>query len=108
MQVRVRRPDVLKFLLQDRRFPRSFFHAVCEVETCLQDLPRNDAPLRLITQLQRLVSESKPGRLTQAELHQFIDKLQAHLAEVHDQISATYFSAAMPAVLGSSATQEMT
>jgi uncharacterized alpha-E superfamily protein len=92
MQVRVRRPDVLKFLFQDKSFPRSFYHSVCEVESCLQDLPRNDAPLRLITQLQRMVSESKPERLTQAELHRYIDDLQARLAEVHDQISATYFS----------------
>jgi uncharacterized alpha-E superfamily protein len=96
-QVPVRRPDVLKFLFQDKRFPRAFYHTVCEVESCLRDLPRNDAPLRLITQLQRTVSESKPERLSQAELHQYIDELQAHLAEVHDQISATYFSAAVPA-----------
>lgn len=97
MQVRVRRPDVLKFLFQDRRFPRAFYHAVCEVESCLRDLPRNDAPLRLITQLQRLVLDSKPEHLSQEELHQYVDELQAHLAEVHDQISATYFSTAVPA-----------
>ena len=97
MQVRVRRPDVLRFLFQDRRFPRAFYHTVCEVESCLRDLPRNDAPLRLITQLQRLVSDSKPERLSQAELHQYVDELQAHLAEVHDQISSTYFSTAVPA-----------
>ena len=98
MQVGVRRPDVLKFLFQDKRFPRSFYHTVCEVESCLQDLPRNDAPLRLIAQLQRMVSESKPERLSQSELHHYIDELQARLAEVHDQISATYFSAAVPAM----------
>ncbi|MEJ2552725.1 MAG: alpha-E domain-containing protein [Gammaproteobacteria bacterium] len=97
MQVRVRRPDVLRFLIQDRRFPRAFYHTVCEVESCLRDLPRNDAPLRLITQLQRLVSDSKPERLNPVELHHFMDELQAHLAEVHDQISATYFSTALPA-----------
>jgi uncharacterized alpha-E superfamily protein len=83
MQVRVRRPDVLRFLIQDRRFPRAFYHTVCEVESCLRDLPRNDAP--------------KPERLNPVELHHFMDELQAHLAEVHDQISATYFSTALPA-----------
>ena len=97
MQVRVRRPDVLKFLFQDKRFPRAFYHAICEVESCLRDLPRNDGPLRLITQLQRLVSDSKPERLSQVELHRYVDELQAHLAEIHDQISATYFSVALPA-----------
>lgn len=99
MQVRVRPPDVLKFLFQERRFPRSFYHCISQVEGCLQDLPRNDAPLRHITQLQRIVSESKPERLTQAELHQYIDELQAHLAAVHDQISATYFAITVPATI---------
>jgi hypothetical protein len=31
------------------------------------------------------------------ELHRYVDELQAHLAEIHDQISATYFSVALPA-----------
>lgn len=97
MQVRVRRPDVLKFLFQDQRFPRSFYHCLCEVESCLQDLPRNDAPLRLVVQLQRMVLEAKPERLGQEELHQFIDDVQARLAGVHDQIAATYFGVAAPA-----------
>jgi uncharacterized alpha-E superfamily protein len=93
MQVRVRRPDVLKFLFQDRRFPRSFYHAISEVEGSLRDLPRNDAPLRLITKLQRVVSDAEPERLSQTELHQFIDELQAQLAEIHDQITTGYFLA---------------
>jgi len=97
MQVRVRRPDVLKFLFQDQRFPRSFYHALCEVESCLQDLQRNDAPLRQLAQLQRLVLDAKPERLDQAELHQFIDDMQAQLGEVHDQIAATYFGVTTPA-----------
>ncbi len=97
MQVRVRRPDVLKFLFQDKRFPRALYHTLCEVESCLRDLPRNDGPLRLITQLQRMVSDSRPERLSQTELHRYVDELQAHLAEIHDQISATYFSVALPA-----------
>jgi len=103
MQVRVRRPDVLKFLFQDRRFPRSFYHSICEVESCLQDLPRNDAPLRQVAQLQRMVTDAKPGRLSQDDLHQFIDELQASLAGVHDQIAATYFELTVPAPLSAAA-----
>ncbi len=92
MQVRVRRPDVLRFLFKDARFPRAFYHTVCEVENCLQDLPRNDASLRLVVQLQRLVSDSHPEALSQSELHDFIDELQLRLAEINDQITATYFA----------------
>jgi uncharacterized alpha-E superfamily protein len=97
MQVRVLRPEVLKFLFQDKRFPRSFYHAVCEVESCLRDLPRNEAPLRQVVQLQRMVLDAKPERLDQAGLHQFIDDLQLQLVEIHDQIAANYFTVALPA-----------
>lgn len=91
MQVRVQRPDALKFLFQDKRFPRSFYHAICEVENSLQDLPRNEAPLRLVTRLQSIVSGAKLERLSQKELHEFIDELQIKLGAIHDQIAATYF-----------------
>jgi uncharacterized alpha-E superfamily protein len=31
MQVNVRRPEVLRFLFQEKNFPRAFYHAICEV-----------------------------------------------------------------------------
>jgi uncharacterized alpha-E superfamily protein len=96
-RVAVRRPDVLRFLLQDRIFPRAFYHCVGEAEGCLRDLPRNDAPLRLVTQLQRTITEAKPETLTQTALHEFIDGLQLSLGELHDEIHRTYFATTTPA-----------
>jgi len=92
VRLRVRRPDVLKFLFQDRLFPRAFYHTLCEVETCLHTLPRSDTPLRTINHLQRVVSEARPEGLDQAELHRFIDHLQLELADLNNQITATYFA----------------
>lgn len=91
MRIRVRRPDVLRFLLQERRFPRAFYHAICEVENCLQHLPHNDKPLKTLTRLQKMVMSAKPEQLHQEELHQFVDDLQLGLARLHQQISETYF-----------------
>lgn len=91
MQVRVRRPDVLKFLFKEKSFPRSFFHAIGEVESCLQHLPRNEAPLRLVTALQRELIGAEPEQLSQSALHEFIDQLQIHLARISEEITATYF-----------------
>jgi uncharacterized alpha-E superfamily protein len=91
MQVPVRRPVVLQFLLQDRQFPRAFYHCVCEVENCLKSLPRSDSPVRTVTRLQRMVTEAKPYDLEQAELHRFVDELQLALAELHMEIHKTYF-----------------
>jgi len=91
MRLRVRRPDVLKFLLQQRRFPRAFYHTLCEVENCLQHLPQNDKPIKTLVQLQKKVLAAKPEKLRQEELHKFIDNLQIGLGKLHQQISDSYF-----------------
>ena len=88
---RVRRPDVLKFLIQERRFPRAFYHALSEVENCLEDLPHNTKPMKELKQLQRKADSAKPDILKQEELHSFIDILQLGLAKLHKQVSASYF-----------------
>jgi len=91
IQVRVRRPDVLKFLLQERHFPRAFYHAICEVEGCLNELPRNEEALAALAVLQKKVLSAKLNRLKQERLHKFIDELQLGLANVHTVVDKTYF-----------------
>jgi uncharacterized alpha-E superfamily protein len=97
VQQPVRRPLVLHFLLQDRQFPRAFYHCLGEVEGCLLDLPRHDAPLRVVNRLQRMVTEASPHDLVQQELHEFIDNLQLGLAELHAVIRETYYAAMVAA-----------
>lgn len=91
MQVRVRRPDVLKFLFKERLFPRAFYHTVCEVESCLRSLPRSDRAIQRVDQIKALVTGSRPEAMSQAELHGFIDALEQQLSELHGAISASYF-----------------
>jgi uncharacterized alpha-E superfamily protein len=91
IQVRVSRPDVLRFLLQERRFPRAFYHTLCEVESCLNNLPHHHAPLKRLQKLQKLVCNADPAELKQDQLHEFIDTLQLGLAEIHGAIDETYF-----------------
>lgn len=92
VRLRVQRPDVLKFLFQDRLFPRAFLHSVYEVENCLQNLPRNGAPAEVLARLKYAIVNATPERLTQAELHIFIDALQLGLADLDASITSTYFS----------------
>lgn len=96
----VRRPDVLRFLFQDHQFPRAFYHCLGEVEMCLKRLPRHDAPLRHVVRLERMVAEAKPAKLSQQELHKFIDDLQLELATIHDHVAATYFVMTTPSDAG--------
>jgi uncharacterized alpha-E superfamily protein len=92
MQTSVRRAAVLRFLLQNAQFPRSFYHCLSEVEACMRNLPRRDLPLRTLTQLQRVVSELDAEAMSSDELHQVVDDLQLGLANLHDQIRNTYFA----------------
>ncbi|MEX2367670.1 MAG: alpha-E domain-containing protein, partial [Pseudohongiellaceae bacterium] len=91
MRIRVRRPDVLRFLLQEKRFPRALYHTTSEVENCLQHLPHNEKPLKILTRLQKKVLAAKPEQLLQEELHSFVDTLQLDLAKLHNEIRASYF-----------------
>jgi len=97
MQVRVRRPDVLRFLIKERLFPRAYYHALREVESCLMMLPRRDVPLGQLQQLQELVRESQPDALDQKSLHEFIDRLELGLIALNREISTTYFLAGVAA-----------
>jgi uncharacterized alpha-E superfamily protein len=93
MQVRVRRPDVIKFLFKERLFPRAFYHAVSEVGSCLTTLPRPDTPLTHVERIRERVTAARPETMSQEELHEFIDKLEQGLNELNATISATYFLA---------------
>lgn len=91
IQVRVRRPDVLKFLLQNPSFPRALYHSLCEMEVCLKNLSHHEKPLTTVKELEDRLLKANPAHLKQTELHAFIDDLQIHLAAIHDTISTTYF-----------------
>lgn len=91
IQERVNRPDVLKFLLKDKSFPRSFFHALLEVKSCLKHLPRNKMLITELNEVGKKVLRVDQAILKQDELHNFIDELQLGLAELHSSISQNYF-----------------
>lgn len=91
VQARVNRPDVLKFLLKEKHFPRSFYHALLEVKSCLKHLPRNDDLITQLNEVGKKVLRVDQAVLKQDELHKFIDELQLGLAELHSGISKNYF-----------------
>ena len=91
VQERVSRPYVLKFLLKEKQFPRSFFHTLLEVKSCLQNLPRNEEPIALLNEIGKKVLRADQAILKQDELHRFIDELQLGLADLNSLIPDTYF-----------------
>ncbi len=91
MRQRIRRPDVLKFLLQEEHFPRSFYHALCQASNCLNNLPRSEKTLKLLAKLQKKLLDAKLEEFDQGKLHKFIDELQLGIIKINDTIDETYF-----------------
>ena len=94
VQERVSRPFVLKFLLKSKQFPRSFYHALLEVKSCLGNLKRNEEAINTLNEIGKKVLRADQAILKQDELHQFIDELQLGLADLNSVISNTYFKQA--------------
>ena len=88
---RIRRQDVLKFLFQEEQFPRSFYHALCQANSCLNNLPRSEKTLKLLAKLQKKLLDAKLEEFDQGKLHKFIDELQLGIIKINDSIDETYF-----------------
>ena len=88
---RVNGEDVVAFMIKDLDFPRSTAHCLSEINNCFERLPKNDIPLRAVTHTQRLINEANIAGLLEAGLHEFIDEIQIDIAELHMQISQTWF-----------------
>jgi uncharacterized alpha-E superfamily protein len=82
---------VLRFLLQDPRFPRAVRHCLGQAEQCIAQLPRAEAPLKIVRQLGSALEKAEPETLDQAALHAYIDTLQLGMAGIHEAIAATWF-----------------
>lgn len=91
VQDRVNGEDVVDFLMRDMEFPRAVAHCLEGLNLFIQKLPNNDHALRVISRVQRLINEMNPSKLIESQLHEFIDELQIDLAEIHTQVTNTWF-----------------
>jgi uncharacterized alpha-E superfamily protein len=57
----------------------------------VERLPRNEACLRVNARLARALDAAEIERLTQQELHDFVDELQLGIADLHNEIAQTWF-----------------
>ncbi|MGD8498495.1 MAG: alpha-E domain-containing protein [Chromatiales bacterium] len=88
--------EVVRYLLKDDQFPRSVSHSVSVAELSLNNLPRNEAPLRSVARLRRRLNEAQTDKMSLEQLHAFIDELQAELNTTHESISNTWFNLDQP------------
>jgi uncharacterized alpha-E superfamily protein len=91
MRIRVSGPSVLRFLLQNREFPRSVTFGLNTIAATLPQLPHNRAIERAVDRTRALVHDANLEKLIESGLHEFVDEVQIGLAAVHDALSAAYF-----------------
>ena len=89
--IRVSRTDVLEFLFRDPLFPRSFMHCIDAVDQSIDGLDNTGPALRSIRALKRMLRDTSVGELSQAELHDFVDKLQLGIIDLHSALADAYF-----------------
>jgi uncharacterized alpha-E superfamily protein len=93
LRTRVRRTDVMEFLLRDQQFPRSCLYCLEQVELCLRQLPRSEGVLDAVAGVRNFLRCAELARLDQPGLHELIDRLQLHIIGLHDATAAIYFPA---------------
>jgi uncharacterized alpha-E superfamily protein len=89
---RVAGEDVVGFLFGNDEFPRSVGHCLDALDACAARLPRGEACSRSLTGLRRRLLRADITALLESGLHEFVDDVQAALADSHEEIVTTWFS----------------
>ena len=88
-------PLVLEFLFKDERLPRSYQRCLTAVRRSLKALPRNHRSLAACDGAMAELGDTDVRDLgapsSSRQLHEFIDRCQIRLGELHAAIATTYF-----------------
>ena len=90
-RTRVNGRGVLKFALHNPAFPRSFIHCLQQIQSALKSLPRSDSAHAATEQMKSTLLNVDPAGMGLEGLQALIDELQVGIAEIHNQVEATYF-----------------
>jgi uncharacterized alpha-E superfamily protein len=91
MRTRVKRTDVLQFLLRDDQFPRSCQFCLGQLEASLKHLPRGEAVLDALEAAASFIERAPLATLDQPGLHDLMDRIQLHIHNVHNMLASIYF-----------------
>jgi uncharacterized alpha-E superfamily protein len=96
MRTRVNGGGVLRFLLQNREFPRSVMFCLSVVASTLPILPENRKIERAIERTRALVRDANLEGLLKSEngVPQLMDEIQIGLGELHETLAEAYFRVA--------------
>lgn len=94
VRTRVNGPGVLRFLMQNREFPRSVMFCLSTIATTLPQLPPSRKAERAIDRMRALVHDANIEALMKTEngLPSLMDEVQIGLGELHEALSEAYFT----------------
>lgn len=93
VRTRVSGANVLRFLLQNREFPRSVTFCLNMIASTLPHLPEHRAIARALDRTRGLAHDANLDKLVESGLHELMDEIQIGLARLHDAVSDAYFKA---------------
>lgn len=83
--------EVIDFLFRSEAFPRSVFFCLDNIAIETEKIGNGERVLEVVDRSHKLVHSLEPEAITLARLHEFIDRLQARLIELHETVAATWF-----------------
>lgn len=86
--------QVVDYLLKNPLFPRAVAHCLGEITEVLTLLPSPETVLGVVTKTRVLVETADSQALAASGLHEFADRLQVKLNEIHNAFLARYFRTA--------------
>lgn len=94
VRLRVRGPDVVRFILLDPRFPRAIQRCLSNLHRKLYTLPRSSLACQRVTELKGMLVTEDAAQLAESpdRLHAFMDALQLGFIRVHEAIQSTWFA----------------
>ena len=92
VKVRPNGEDVVDFLFKFVDAPRSVLHCLEEIHARMVRLPGNDSPLQTLAGARDMVTDADTiNMMEQGGLHEFIDKIQLGLSDIHAQVERAWF-----------------
>ena len=91
VKARVNRTGVLRFLLQNREFPRSVTFCLSMIASTLPHLPESRSVERTLWRVRALVQDANVDKLVEEGLHGLIDEIQLGLNDLHGAVAEVFF-----------------
>ncbi len=92
VKARVNRTGVLRFLLQNRDFPRSVTFCLSRIAATRAHMPESRSVERTLLRVRALVQDANVDKLVEGGLHEFIDEVQMGINDLHEAVTSSFFT----------------